>query len=499
MKALVEARQALIGGNELRALDKLVEGWRASKSPHIATLAEKLSKRLEPHLAPIGGKLESFQPRWLAIAKRKRAVDLPRLLGSVLHATDRFGVAVVDALVARGKALAEWPADPRASAIIVEHLVRGGYESTSKSTYPFWTAMFEMLATTADPRVVDRLAKIRFAKVFKTFSDGARRIAWFQDQLDTTLEKLRTSDTAPLTRAVSERVTKLAELIAARGPLHPSELAQLTSDPEVAATAPKQPAPKPKLEHATARKHAEAAARAIGSGDDTGALRSLLEAWRATRASRIAELVERVSRRCESRLPRVGLDTRAETHKAWLAIAREQRPEDLPRLLAALCDYRRSLDRRARARDRARELAVGSTNRTRCDPAHRAADVLRELDAAVLVGADHACRRSSGSTCGRSARRAREALRRRAARLVSRSVGDDHVVSEPAPQCRDAAAYAHPRAARARCRHAEGMREDRRRARHRGRITRSDLRRPARRQRARRVRGSVAAAWRSAR
>jgi uncharacterized protein (TIGR02996 family) len=338
MKALVEARQALIGGNEPRALDKLVEGWRASKSPHIATLAEKLSKRLEPHLAPIGGKLESFQPQWLAIAKRKRAVDLPRLLGSVLHTTDRFGVAVVDALVARGEALAKWPADPRASAIIVEHLVRGGYESTSKSTYPFWTAMFEMLATTADPRVVDRLAKIRFAKVFKTFSDGARRIAWFQEQLDTTLEKLRTSDAAPLTRAVSERVTKLAELIAARGPLQPGELAQLTSDPKVQAPAPKQPAPKPKLEHATARKHAEAAARAIGSGDDTGALRGLLEAWRATRASRIAELVERVSRRCESRLPRVGQDTRAETHKAWLAIAREQRPEDLPRLLAALCD-----------------------------------------------------------------------------------------------------------------------------------------------------------------
>lgn len=336
--ALVEARQALIGGEESRALERLVAAWRASRARQIASAAETLSKRLEPHLAPIGGKLESFQPRWMAIAKQKRAVDLPRLLGSVLHTTDRFGVAVVDALVARGKALAAWPADPRASAIIVEHLLRGGYESTSRSTYPFWTAMFEMLAQSADPRVVDRLAKVRFAKVFRTFSDGARRIAWFQEQLDKTVERLRATSATPLTSTVSTRVTKLAELIAARGPLPAPELARLTSEPKLAASAPKQPAPKPKLELASARKQTEAAVRSIGNGDDAAALRALLDAWRATRASRIAELVERVSRRCESRLPRIGGDTRAETQRAWLAVAREQRPEDLPRLLAALTD-----------------------------------------------------------------------------------------------------------------------------------------------------------------
>jgi uncharacterized protein (TIGR02996 family) len=351
MKALVEARQALIGGNETRALDRLIDGWRVSRAPQIATVAETLSKRLEPHLAPIGGKLDSFQPQWLAIAKQKRAVDLPRLLGSVLHTTDRFGVAVVDALVARGNALAAWPADPRASTIVIEHLLRGGYESTSKSTYPFWTAMFEMLAHSADPRVIDRLAKIRFAKVFRTFSDGARRIAWFQEQLDRTVEKLRATRAAPLTAAVSTRVTKLAELIAARGPIAPAELATLTKDPKVAAPAPKLPAPRPRLEHATARKQAEAAARAITNGDDGAALRALLDAWRATRASRIAELVERVSRRCASRLPRDTGDSRAETQRAWLAIAREQRPEDLPRLLAALTDTGyRSTDALARVK-----------------------------------------------------------------------------------------------------------------------------------------------------
>src|SRR5688572_10862922 len=110
MKQLTEAHAAFARGDESRALSTIVDAWRASRSVAIANVASALSKRLEPHLPAIDGKLDEFQLLWLAIAKQQRAVDLPRLLGSVMHGTNRFGVAVVDALVARGKALAAWPA-----------------------------------------------------------------------------------------------------------------------------------------------------------------------------------------------------------------------------------------------------------------------------------------------------------------------------------------------------------------------------------------------------
>ena len=349
--ALVEARQAILGGDETRALDKVIDGWRVSRSAEIARVAESLSKRLEPHLTPIGGKPDDFQPLWLAIAKRKRAVDLPRLLGSVMHGTDRFGVAVVNALMDRGKALAAWPADPRASTIIVEHLVRGGYESTSKSTYPFWSVMFDMLETHADPRVFDRLSKIRYAKIFRTFSDGARRIVWFQEQLDGVIERLAATQTTALTRAVDERVTKLATLIAARGPVQPGEVARITHQPRLPAKKVKQRGAPPKLDVNTARAQVEATLRALQAGDDGAALRALLEAWRSTRASRIAELVERVSRRCEGQLPRIAAANRAATQTAWVAVARDQRAEDLPRLLASITQtFGRSTDALARVK-----------------------------------------------------------------------------------------------------------------------------------------------------
>src|SRR5687767_3958117 len=97
---LREIEQALAGGDELGALDRALDGWRSSRAAPLASLAETLSARFEPHLPPLAGKPDAFQPLWLAIAKQQRAVDLPRLLRSVLHGTNRFGTAVVDALVA---------------------------------------------------------------------------------------------------------------------------------------------------------------------------------------------------------------------------------------------------------------------------------------------------------------------------------------------------------------------------------------------------------------
>jgi uncharacterized protein (TIGR02996 family) len=348
--ALAEARDALIAGEESRALGKLIESWRGSRSAAIADVAEALSKRLESHLPPIAGKPDDFQPLWLAIAKQKRAVDLPRLIGSVMHGTNRFGVSVVNALVERGKALAAWPADPRAGTLIVDHLVRGGYESTSKSTYPFWTAMFEMLETHADDRVRERLEKVSFARIFRNFTDKDKRIAWFQGQLDEVVERLvARSPVGVFAKALSDRAAKLAQLIAKRGPVAPDEVARLKQAPTVPVKAVKQPAAPARLDANAARTQVDAALRAMKTGDDPAALRALLEAWRSTRSSQIAELVERVSDRYASQLPPINGRSRAEIHDMWLGVCAEQRATDLPRLLASItATHGRSTDALAR-------------------------------------------------------------------------------------------------------------------------------------------------------
>jgi uncharacterized protein (TIGR02996 family) len=77
-----------------------------------------------------------------------------------------------------------------------------------------------------------------------------------------------------------------------------------------------------------------AVSRALDAGDDASALEALLVAWRATRAPRLAELIDLVSERIAAALP-------APADREWKRIAKQQHATDLPRLVAALPDSRR--------------------------------------------------------------------------------------------------------------------------------------------------------------
>jgi uncharacterized protein (TIGR02996 family) len=80
------------------------------------------------------------------------------------------------------------------------------------------------------------------------------------------------------------------------------------------------------------------AARALSTGDyDTG-LALLLAAWDETHARELADAIERVSARVTSQLPRVEGRTQREALAAWVDLARQKRPSDVGRLLAALVD-----------------------------------------------------------------------------------------------------------------------------------------------------------------
>ena len=344
--SLRAATKALKKGDSDHALEALLEAWRAHRAPEIAKLVEGVSRTLTPHLPELGGKLNDFQPAWLAVAKQKRAADLPRLLDSVLATTNRFGTAVVKALIERGDALAKWPADPRVAARVVAHLRAGGYESTSRSTLPFWSQMFAMLRTQGDVRASELLRPIRFAKVFKTFSDGKRRIEWFQREADALLAELDSNADRPQPKNAKRRAGLLADIAslvkaAAKSPVSAAVLERLRAEP----TRPRKPRSTKRRAPERAGNVSSDLREAKATSDDRTRLAALTSAWRRTPDVRIANLVDRVSARLEARSPRISGATRAQVHKNWRAVAKKKDPADLPRLLSSITDTRgRSTD-----------------------------------------------------------------------------------------------------------------------------------------------------------
>lgn len=352
---LAKAREALADGAEDVALDALIAAWRDTRGTEIAELVEQLSKRLESHLPKLSGKLEVFQEQWLAIANRKRTVDLPTLLDSILHTTDRSGNAIVEALAHRGKALTVWAADPRTSSRVAGYLNATSFGAMSKSNQPFWRAMFQLVVDHDDPRAIDTFAKIDFDRMFRGWNTVAERIAFFQTAVDETIAKLRArhpKGSPPLSKPLAKDVAAIRKAIAALAPITPELAARLGSQP-AADKKPTRPKPSTKTAHdpAAAGAPLAAAERALGNGDDEAALAALLDAWRACRSPQIAGLVERISTRLEARLPQITGEKRADIQAAWLAVAKQQRPADLPRLLASLTNtFWRSTDAAARLR-----------------------------------------------------------------------------------------------------------------------------------------------------
>jgi hypothetical protein len=193
-RALGEAARALAADDEEAALGALLDAWRAAKAPQIAELVDAIGTRLELAIAPrsagkgvqvvrlvgvgelaiapgFAGKRDELHGIWMAIARERRPADWPRLLREIVLTADRFGVAVVQALTERAKAIGEWLPDPRTTALVIEHLRRPGYESSSSSTYPFWTALCELLVAHGDPRAVDQLAALDVTRGFRSYSD----------------------------------------------------------------------------------------------------------------------------------------------------------------------------------------------------------------------------------------------------------------------------------------------------------------------------------------
>jgi len=339
---VAQTLRSLAAGDEEGALESLVAAWRQTRATEVRDLVVTLSRRLEPLLPSLDGTLDGFQTKWLAVAKRRRAVDLPRLLDSILHTTQRSGVAIVEALARRGEALASWPADPRSSAHIAGHLHARSFGAMSKANQPFWRGLFQLVLDHDDPGAVDAFAKISFVVMFKGWNDVAARIAFFQPATDAVVAEVRRrhpSGAPALPGSLARSVATVARAIAALRPVSPELAGRLAQDAPTKQPTKAAARARPRPVTGTAGvvlASLAAASGAIDNGQHEDALAALLDAWRASRSPRIAALVEAVSARLEAQLPAIDGEKRAEIQSAWLAIAKKKRAADLPRLVEAL-------------------------------------------------------------------------------------------------------------------------------------------------------------------
>lgn len=105
----------------------------------------------------------------------------------------------------------------------------------------------------------------------------------------------------------------------------------------VATRAPEQGVPRvPPLPRSGAVAHVDAAEAALARGDAQAALRSLLEAWRATRHAALAAAIERLSPLAARGRPPLGGKRRGERVAAWDARAAAADPADFAILADAL-------------------------------------------------------------------------------------------------------------------------------------------------------------------
>jgi uncharacterized protein (TIGR02996 family) len=356
MEHLATARIAL--PDEEAVLEHLLAAWRALRARELAELIETMSRRFEPHVPRPSGKLEVFQAGWLVIARRRRPTDLPALLDTILDGTQRSGVAIVEAVAARSEALAGWPADPRFGRRVARLLAAGPFGALARGHQPFWRRMLQHVLDHDDPAGRDELVRIDLARVFRGWNDVAGRIAFAQPEIDRVAAELarrHPGGPPPLPRALVREVAALRTRLTSLPPVTSAMAARLGEAP-VLSTRPSPAAPprgRPTL--GSARPALVRAASAVERGDDEAALDALLEAWRATRAARIGELVDAVSARIEPRLPAIcdpaSRASRAELQQAWLAVAAQRRARDVPRLFASITHtHHRATDALARLR-----------------------------------------------------------------------------------------------------------------------------------------------------
>ncbi|MBS1153680.1 MAG: hypothetical protein H6Q89_5378 [Myxococcaceae bacterium] len=151
--SVLEAAQKLLAqGEEERALERLVECWRAWKATELADTIDQFAARLSSTLPPVtGGGTTSDRQAWLAVAADHRTATLPRLFEVV---------AKTNGPIARERleSLAAWPASPTLSSQLARLLEQPPFDGKSRGRC--FPPALQVLEAQADPRVVPLLKRL---------------------------------------------------------------------------------------------------------------------------------------------------------------------------------------------------------------------------------------------------------------------------------------------------------------------------------------------------
>ena len=223
---LARAVQAVERGDDDAALAGALETWRANRAPAIAETIERISARIEATRPAItGDNRKKIQASWLALAARREPADLPRLLDSI---TLTFGRST-DAL-ARVRALADWPSDPRTATGVVHQLGKPAFYASS--TKPFWNALIQLVVAHADPRAIAALGRLRFDQILvSAYQDLSSTIAWFEREVKAAIAALRAHHPDGPPAASPADAAYCARLDAARAP-DAALLAEIADQPD---------------------------------------------------------------------------------------------------------------------------------------------------------------------------------------------------------------------------------------------------------------------------
>lgn len=123
------------------ALASMLAAWRTKPARELANAIDLLSDRITATLPAIG----RTEAEWLAVAKRGREADVPRLAA-------RLGQGTLQVRAGRLAVLSHRPRDPRLTQPVVAIVQAGGALASNLATFPIWSRVFEVLTNLADVR-----------------------------------------------------------------------------------------------------------------------------------------------------------------------------------------------------------------------------------------------------------------------------------------------------------------------------------------------------------
>jgi uncharacterized protein (TIGR02996 family) len=152
LSVLEAASKLLVQGEDEKALEVLVEGWREGRATALAELIDQFAARLSSKLPPVNGAgATSDRQAWLQVAEDQRQATLPRLFEVLPRTTGPHAAERIEAL-------AQWPVSPLISSALAKWFEHPPFDGKARGRC--FPRALEILEAHRDPRTVAVLKKL---------------------------------------------------------------------------------------------------------------------------------------------------------------------------------------------------------------------------------------------------------------------------------------------------------------------------------------------------